>query len=144
MRLRGTGGFTLLEVIVSLVVLAADLVAVLGAFTASMAATGAAENRTIATMLLNEKLEELKKEPLVTAGEDEGDFGEEFEDYRWNVEVIESGTPGLVYVVVTVSWLERGKETELSIRTLLRGGEAVQEKQEQAQGERGMTAEGAR
>jgi len=138
---RRAAGFTLLEVIVSLVLLAAGLVAVVSAFNVSLAATGAADRRTLATTLLNEKVEELKKEPLLTAGQNEGDFGEDFEDYQWRLEISESGTPGLVFVVVTVSWPERGKPAELFYRLLMRGGEAVQQQAQEQAGN--LAAQGA-
>jgi type II secretion system protein I len=130
-------GFTLLEVIVSLVVLTTGLVMVMEAFTVGLRASAAADRRTMAALLLQDKMEELKKEPLLTAGSDEGDFGEDFADYNWRVDISETETPGLVHVEVTVMWEGRRGEDELGLITLARGGQAVQDRLEEREAQSG-------
>ena len=128
-------GFTLLEVIVSLVLLATGLVMVMEAFTVGLRTSAAADRRSVAALLLQDKMEELKKEPLLTSGSDEGDFGEDFEEYMWRVDISETDVPGLVHVAVTVSWMEPRGEDDLSIATLARGGQAVEDKLQEREAE---------
>lgn len=102
--LAARGGFTLLEVIVSLAVLSIGLVAVLEAYSAASRVSLQDEFLTTATFLASGKMEEVLKEPYITSGSDEGDFGEEFADFTWTVEATDSEIEGLVLVTVTVEW----------------------------------------
>ena len=113
-------GFTLLEVIVSLVVLTAGLVTIMEAFTVGLKASAAAERRTVATMLLQDKMEEIKKESQLAVGSDQGDFGDNFADYKWQADLSETSIAGLLHVAVTVSWSEGRRTNELALVTLVR------------------------
>ena len=63
-------GFTLLEVIVSLAVLSIGLVAVLEAYSAAARVSLQDEFLTTGTFLAAGKMEEVLKEPYITAGSD--------------------------------------------------------------------------
>lgn len=97
-------GFTLLEVIVSMAVLAIGLVAVLEAYGAASRVSLQDEFLTTATFLAAGKMEEVLKEPYITTGSDEGDFGEEFPDFTWTADITDSEMEGLAVVTVTVEW----------------------------------------
>ena len=62
------------------------------------------------------------------------------EDWVPSVDISETDVPGLVHVAVTVSWAEPRGEDELSVATLARGGQAVEDKlqEREAQSEGGM------
>lgn len=101
---RGTNGFTLLEAIVSVAIMAVGLVAIIEAYGTSMRLSLQDEYLTTATLLASGKMEEVLKEPYITPGEDEGDFGPEFEAFRWRVEIADSDIQGLETITVTVTW----------------------------------------
>jgi type II secretion system protein I len=75
---RRDGGFTLIEVLVALVILATVVVAVLQLFGAGLRLARAAGDQTGALILANAKLGELDPGPIET-GTVEGDEG----PYRW-------------------------------------------------------------
>jgi len=112
-------GFTLLEVIVSLAIMGVGIVAVLEAYGAAMRLSLQDEFLTTATFLASGKMQEVMKEPYITAGTDEGDFGEEFEDFRWTVEIADSDIEGLELVTVTVYWEAAEREDYLVLTTAL-------------------------
>jgi prepilin-type N-terminal cleavage/methylation domain-containing protein len=103
-RLQTRRGFTLLEVIVSMAILSIGLVAVLEAYSAAARVSLQDEFITTATFLAAGKMEEVLKEPYITTGSDEGDFGEEFADFTWTVDITDSEIEGLVIVTVRVDW----------------------------------------
>jgi len=89
---------------VSLAVMSIGLVAVLEAFAAASRLSLQDESITIATHLAQAKMEEVEKEPTITAGSQQGGFGEEFPDFNWTVEIADSPVQGLETVTVTVRW----------------------------------------
>ncbi len=103
-RSQARRGFTLLEVIVSMAILSIGLVAVLEAYSATARVSLQDEFITTATFLGAGKMEEVLKEPYITSGSDEGDFGEEFAEFTWTVDITDSEIEGLVIVTVTVDW----------------------------------------
>lgn len=95
MNQRDVAGFTLLEVMVSVAILALSL-SVLFTFQGNtMIASGRQERLTVATMLAREKIVEveLELEKGMLKGEfpdersEEEQFDTPFEDYRWKMEV---------------------------------------------------------
>ncbi len=89
-------GFTLLEVLVSLSIMALVLVAVFRLQAQSISMNNAARFQTTAPLLLQSKLAVFKATPLDDLASDSGDFGDAFPDYTWQffVEDIESETLG--------------------------------------------------
>ncbi|HJN16213.1 MAG TPA: type II secretion system protein [Armatimonadota bacterium] len=119
-RARRRGGFTLLEVIVSLAIMGVGIVAVIEAYGAAMRLSLQDEFLTTATFLASGKMEEVIKETYITAGQDEGDFGEEFPDFTWSVEIADSEIEGLELVTVTVYWSVATLDDYLVLSTALR------------------------
>ena len=82
-------GFTLLEVMIAVVILAIGLTTLFGSQSQSVSLAGHAKFNTIAPQLAQLKLSELKtQEDEITS--DSGDFGAEFIGYSWVVEVEDS------------------------------------------------------
>jgi len=122
----GTGadcGFTLLEAIVSVAIMAIGLVAVIEAYGAAMRLSLQDEYLSTGTFLARGKMEEVLKETAIAPGEDDGDFGEEFPDYSWTVEIADSEIEGLEIVTVTVTWNVAGVEDELVLTSAAPYGE---------------------
>lgn len=79
-------GFTLLEVMIAVAVIAIALVALLGSQARSLGRAGETTFNTIAPLLASGKLAELEG-GLLLPGDGEGDFSPLRPDYRWRVKV---------------------------------------------------------
>jgi len=83
---RGTAGFSMLEVMVALAIMAIVLVAVYRMHSQTLSMTAAARFQTEAPLLAQQKLAQIESSGDAI-GSDSGDFGEDFDGYRWTVEV---------------------------------------------------------
>ena len=98
-------GFTLLEVMIAVAILAMVLISLLGLKNRSMQDVMKAEHITTATLLAKRMMTETKK-PLLAA-EDEGDFPEEaYKDYHWKKAVAPTPILEVMEVRVAVLWKE--------------------------------------
>ena len=88
-------GFTLLEVMIAVAVLAIALSAVLGLQSRSL--TLAAESRfhTTAALLAQGKMAQLAVVELGGLASDSGDFGDVFSGYAWRLSIQNADLPGL-------------------------------------------------
>ncbi len=94
-RPRGARGFTLLEILVSMVILAVVLLAVHGLHAQSLAAIRTARFQALAPLLARQKLSEVEISGRVAPGVDEGSFGERYPGYAWRVELGEAASERL-------------------------------------------------
>ncbi len=99
--------------------MAIGLVAVLEAFSAASRLSLQDEYLTTATHLAKSKMEEVEKEPYITAGSQEGSFSDEFPDFSWKVEIEDSPLQGLETVTVTVRWEVTNREDYLTLVSAL-------------------------
>jgi general secretion pathway protein I len=81
------GGFTLLEVMVAVAIIAISLTALLGSHSQSVSLVGEAKFYTSAALLAQKKMAELELAGFDDLVGESGDFGEEFPGYRWEVKV---------------------------------------------------------
>jgi len=89
-------GFTLLEVMVALSIIAIVLVSVYKMHAQTVSMNNEVRFYATAPMLAQRKMAEIESESLKDLGDDSGDFGDEFPDYRWNIVIddVESTTLG--------------------------------------------------
>ena len=80
-------GFTLLEVMVAVAIIAIALTALLGSHSQSISLAGEAKFYTNAALLAQKKMAELELAGFDDLVGESGDFGEEFPGYRWEVKV---------------------------------------------------------
>ena len=80
---RSREGFTLLEVIVALTILAAGLLGLLELLSGSLRLSGGARDVTSASVYASQRLEEALLAPRPSGGVETGLFGER---YRWTME----------------------------------------------------------
>jgi general secretion pathway protein I len=106
-------GFTLLEVMFALAIIATTLVAVLGSQSQSLSLATETKFMSTAIFLAQHKMAELEAEHTEDFGGDSGDFGEDFPDYRWELSVNdapsvepEGVSDYLRQLDLTVSWGE--------------------------------------
>jgi len=81
-------GFTLLEVMIAVAIIAIALMAVLGSQSQGLSLAGESRFNRTATLLAQEKMAEV--EAVKTQGDlnsDSGDFGDEFPGYTWQLSV---------------------------------------------------------
>jgi len=78
-------GFTLLEVMVALSIIAIVLVSVYRMHAQTVSMNNEVRFYATAPMLAQLKMAEVESENLKDIGDDSGDFGDEFPDYRWNI-----------------------------------------------------------
>lgn len=82
-----SGGFTLLEVMVAMAIMAIVLVSVYRMHSQTLSMNSANRFYTQAPMLAQSKLAELETSSAEIIAGDSGDFGDKFPGYRWNVAV---------------------------------------------------------
>jgi general secretion pathway protein I len=88
-------GFTLLEVIVAMAIIAIALTAMLSSQSQSLSLANEAKFFTTASFLAQNKMAEfetMKPEDLVSTS---GDFGEDFSNYFWEMKVSDVTIPGV-------------------------------------------------
>jgi general secretion pathway protein I len=78
-------GFTLLEVMVALSIIAIVLVSVYKMHAQTVSMNNEVRFYVTAPMLAQIKMTEIETESLEDIGDDSGDYGDEFPDYRWNI-----------------------------------------------------------
>ena len=113
---RGTTahGFTLLEVMIAIAVLAITLTVLYGSQSQSLSLAAEAKFNTAAAFLLNSKVAELESGQLEMY-DAEGEFEEEYAQFKWKIEVEEMSfsepealeeITDMKRVTVTVFWEE--------------------------------------
>ena len=129
-------GFTLIEILVSLTILAIALPPLLRAFSLAGNQSASSENETTAVNLLKYKMAEIEMAGYPEGtGEDEGEFGESSR-FRWTSRIEEADTEGLLLISVTVNWLERSRDKSMTMNTYMADRTLPEEEtsQEQEQG----------
>lgn len=114
-RLVESCGFTLLEVMVAVAIIAIALTAVLGSQSQSVSLASEAKFSTVAAFLAQSKMAEIESAGPDDLTSDAGDFGEDYPDYRWETEVndvtladSEKAGDYLKQIDLNVSWGENG------------------------------------
>lgn len=126
MRQRKAGGFTLLEVMIAVAVIAMSFTALLASQSQSLSMAALSRFETAAALLARQKLAELELGGYESLSGGSGQFEDEFSDCRWKAEVKEldddetgiKNSGGLLKLLeLTVS---RAEENEsLAVRTVV-------------------------
>ncbi len=110
-----SSGFTLLEVMLAMAIIAIALTAALGSQTQGVSLASEAKFITTAAFLAQSKMAELEAKDLRDLISDTGDFGEDFPDYRWDMTASdpmlvedEQLSGYLKQIDLTVSWGGQG------------------------------------
>jgi general secretion pathway protein I len=115
----GARGFTLLEVLVAVAILAIAMVAILKANVQSLDTLTKSRETSTASLLAASKLAEIEAAGAVNWTELRGDFGEDYPDYIWEVETSSTEVEGLVRVAVVVQRGGAAPSAEVRIEELL-------------------------
>ncbi len=98
-------GFTLLEVMVALAIMAGVVLTVISSVNYHLSLTARNNEETVALLLARAKLEELElldKEELAQVKE--GNFQPDWPDYSWKTEISAAPVPIFKTLTVTVTW----------------------------------------
>ena len=128
-------GFTLVEILVTLAILAAVLPALLNAFASAARNQALSDNSTTALYLLKFRMAEIEMEGFPDVGEGSGEFGENSR-YRWSsiVEDIESEEiENVRRVQVTVMWQHKNRERSMAMTTFIADRQKSQTQTQQGQ-----------
>ncbi len=117
-RSRATG-FTLLEVLVAVAILAIAMVAILKANVQNLDALTESRETSTASLLAASKLAEVEAAGAAKWTEFQGDFGEDYPDYTWELETTSTEVEGLMRVVVTVQRSGGSGENAVRIEELI-------------------------
>lgn len=99
--MSGRGGFTLLETLVALLLLAGVVTTLLVTFNRHLSLVMDDRESTTATMLARSSLDD---PDFMARTETEGDFGADFPGYSWKREQSDTGLVMLKRYQLTVSW----------------------------------------
>ncbi len=99
-------GFSLIEVLVAVVILAIGVVGLVEAMTLSLRSSRDEELHTVAVVLAAGHMELLRSERFIVEGSNDGEFGDEFPDLGWREEIEETSVEGLYKVTVAIELVE--------------------------------------
>jgi general secretion pathway protein I len=115
-------GFTLLEVMIALSVIAIALVTLLGLSNRSIEVNGRLQKITQATLLAQQRMTEIEVQatrPGFEFAVEDGEFEAPFDNYRWSIAYEDTPLPYLRIVRVTVSWGEAQKNEAVDLASFV-------------------------
>ena len=112
-------GFTLLEIIVALAILAVALVGLLTLRNRDIALQAHASHLVTATSLAKAKVEEFSRVAETDHTVSSGNFGERYPGYVWNWETLPTPVPKWIELTVTVTWPEGAGQEQVVLTTYL-------------------------
>lgn len=104
-------GFTLLEVMIALAIMAGTVMTVIAAYNHHLSVVAHDREELEAVLLARGTLEAMEQGGSVTAGE--GSFAPDRPDYAWKIETESTGVTGLTRVTLTVYWNDKTKKLSL-------------------------------
>jgi general secretion pathway protein I len=106
-----TKGFTLLEVMIAVALIAVALVTLLGSQSQSVSYANSAKFETMASLLAQSKMSEILIQDADALSGDSGDFGGDYQGYAWEVKVSDVAIDDLDTILeylkqidITVTW----------------------------------------
>jgi general secretion pathway protein I len=106
-------GFTLLEIMIALAIMAGTLLTLLSAFNHHLALVARDREETVALLLARGKLEELEMVPAVSLSPQEGTFAPERPAFTWKLVLSPTAITGLRQLTLTVFWDDKRKSLSL-------------------------------
>ncbi|MFA5336452.1 MAG: type II secretion system protein [Candidatus Omnitrophota bacterium] len=108
-------GFTLIEIVISLSILAIGLVGILSLFPIGFDSARRSVSATQATILAHEHLEELRNNGYPALGSTSGTFTDPA--YSWTQTVTTTTVTGLRQVICTVTWAQGNRTFQRAFTT---------------------------
>ena len=142
-RPRRRSGFTLIEVLATILLLAIVVPVAMQAVNTASSAASAARHKSVAAGLAESKMAELIATGDWQTGAVSGGFGEEYPEFRWDARAVNWTEASVTQLDVVVAWktARRGDES-LVLSTLVYQSNATQEGAAGATGAPGATGAG--
>jgi type II secretion system protein I len=122
-RSHRRGGFTLVEVLVTMAMMAAILPVAMRGISLAITTASTARHKAEAATLAQSKLNELTTTYLIMQDTSvvgsSGDFGEAWPGYTWASTSSDDTQLGVLQMTLTVNWLERGGQRSFELATML-------------------------
>jgi len=120
---RRRGGFTLVEVLVTMAMMAAILPVAMRGISVAITTASTARHKAEAATLAQSKLNELMSTYLLIGDTSvvgsSGDFGEAWPNYTWTSTSSDDTQLGVTQMTLTVTWTERGGQRSYDLSTML-------------------------
>ena len=114
---RTASGFTLIEVLATLLLVGIVLPVTMRGVSLALAAASNARHVAEATSLAETTLSELTTDTLSATTDGSGDFGADHPGYTWTSQRA-SRDYGLTEIALRVDWVERGQTKSITVSTL--------------------------
>jgi type IV pilus assembly protein PilV len=113
-------GFSLIEVLIGLIILAIGILAVAGMQITSIVGTSFSNNLTQASVIAQDRLESLKGLPLTDVRLDTNNYPNDIKVgiFTGSYQANRNANPNFVTITYTISWLEKGVPHTVSFRTI--------------------------
>ncbi|MDD2364614.1 MAG: prepilin-type N-terminal cleavage/methylation domain-containing protein [Desulfuromonadaceae bacterium] len=108
--MRENNGFTLLEVMIALAIMAGVIITLLGTVNYHLGIISNERDSTVMTLLARTRITELEKTPL----KGEGTFAPLHPEISWKAEILPTELPNLRKLVVTVKRIGENREVVLA------------------------------
>ena len=115
---RGQAGFSLIEVMCALLILAVGLAGLVQGISTALGSNKDSELQTTAALLAEGRMETLRADGLILAGTEEGECGEGFRRFRWKQSIEKTSLDGLFDVTITIEGAKTGQQL-FELKTLL-------------------------
>jgi type II secretion system protein I len=112
-------GFTLLEVLISLLIVAIVLITCVRAQNQSIRLYNLSRDMTVATILARQKMGEIETAGFPDLEEEEGDFEEQFAGFTWKKAVSETSFEEARRVDLSIVWKDGIKERRVDVVTYI-------------------------
>jgi general secretion pathway protein I len=112
MTRKKINGFTLMEVMIAMAILAIALVAIFQSQSQSISMATDSRFLTTAALLAQSKMAEVEAAPSLDINVKDGDFGQDYPDYSWHLQIDDTQLAQFKKIEVTVSnklFTNRGK-----------------------------------
>lgn len=112
-------GFTLLEIIVTMVVVVVGLVMISQAFSTSLRAVSVSNNATLVKILADQQIAQIEMQTFSALQSSSGNFAPDHPEISWQEDVQNTSLNNLKQVTLTISWTERNAPQTLVIIKLI-------------------------
>ena len=102
-------GFSLIEVMCAVLILGVGIAGITTGITTALTSSKEAERQTTAALLAAGRLETLRAEGYVVAGEEEGEGDDLLSNYQWRQTISPTAVDGLFDVKVRITWAGNGE-----------------------------------
>jgi general secretion pathway protein I len=99
---NNTKGFTLMEVMIAMAILAVALVAVFQSQSQSISMSTDSRFMTTAALLAQSKMAEVEAGSILDTNSKDGDFGTDYPDYTWRLDIGDTQIPKFRRIEITV------------------------------------------